>query len=140
MKTRKQILADAKKDPAKAQELDTVRAMMTGKPKVKTTELDKMALAKEKSQTVGEFLDWLIGTKGWTLASEHIHGPKCEGWDEHRGRFNPRGMTDYCKMGPDGRLWPASFTTENLLAEFFGIDLNKVEQERRSILAALRKY
>lgn len=104
-----------------------------------TPELDKIKLVKERSQAIGEFLDWLGGEKGVILAKSHTHGPACAGWDEGRGRFNPRGDGPYCELGPDGRLWPYRKQTEDLLAEFFDIDLKKVEKERRALLAAIKK-
>ena len=106
---------------------------------LKTPELDKLAAVKKESQAIGEFLDWLGDQKGAILATTHIHGPDCLGWDKERGKFNPAKIEEeYCRLGPDGRLWGYSKRTEDLLAEFFEIDLAKCEAERRAILARIR--
>ena len=100
------------------------------------TKLDKAATSEE---AIGEFLDWLGDQKGAILATTHIHGPDCLGWDKERGKFNPAKIEEeYCRLGPDGRLWGYSKRTEDLLAEFFEIDLAKCEAERRAILARIR--
>jgi hypothetical protein len=78
-----------------------------------TPELDKMEAVQEQSQTIGEFLEWLNG-KGISL----------------------------CKLGTAD--WEQNFhfpihdSTEKLLAEYFDIDLNKVEQEKQVLLAEWR--
>jgi hypothetical protein len=74
-----------------------------------TPELDKMKEAQPISQHLSGFLDWL-DEKGYTIAE------KCGDYLAQR-----RG------------------SKEELLAAFFGIDLKKVEQERRAILDAIRK-
>ena len=66
---------------------------------MKTTECDRLHAVKNRSQTIGEFLDWLK--------------------DEYE-IFLPKSIT-------------------NLLAEYFDIDLKRVERERRAILKELRK-
>lgn len=77
----------------------------------KTPECDKMKAVKPKSQAIGEFLEWLADEKGYAI---------CE---------NTRGARED---------WvPIRFNIEEILAEFFEIDLEKVEKERRAILAAL---
>jgi len=78
---------------------------------VETTECDKLAAVSGDSQTIGAFLDWLQSEKGYTL----------------------------CDVDRHDRFTPVSDGTQALLAEYFEIDLNKVEQERRGLLAALRE-
>lgn len=75
-------------------------------------EHEKLAKIGDQSQTVGEFLEWLTGTKGWTLA----HVP------------------DYY----ESTLVPVSYTITTLLAEFFDIDQTKVEAEKRAMLDEMR--
>lgn len=65
----------------------------------------------EESQIIGAFLDWLFYEKHRTIA--HI----------------PEGMEEWHPMGG---------SIENILAEYYNIDLRKVENERRSILEALQ--
>jgi hypothetical protein len=78
---------------------------------MKTPELEKMKAVQPKSQVIGEFLEWLTGEKEITLAK----------WSDH------------------DTLMPVHEHTEKLLAEFFGINLVKVEREKRMILEDLRK-
>ena len=68
----------------------------------------------DKSQVVGKFLDWLNSEKGIVLAR----------WVSEDGR---------------DELCPDYTSYERLLADFFEIDLVAVENEKRSILAQLRK-
>lgn len=89
---------------------------------IPTPECDKMAEVREKSQAIGEFLEWLRSEKGVRLGK----------------RF------DYTAEGLSGNdvdyseFMPYSYSTNRLLAEHFGIDMNKVEQEKRAILRDLR--
>lgn len=71
------------------------------------SELDKMEAVKEKSQAIGEFLEWLGG--------EDI--ALCR----YREKF--------------GRYIPFALNIEELLAAFFEIDLIKAESEKRKLLA-----
>lgn len=64
----------------------------------------------EASQAIGEFLD----ESGYVLA-EYV---EVEGFSEPK-------------------LLPASTSTEKIIADFFGIDLTKIETERRAMVASL---
>lgn len=82
---------------------------------MKTPELDKMLAVKEQSRTISEFLDWLDGQE-----------------------------FEICKYDEDASYEENLYrhidkTKEQILAEFFGIDLVKCEQERQQILDDLRK-
>jgi len=76
-----------------------------------TPELDKMQNVKHQSQPIGEFMEWL-----W---SRHIVLAKYESDEEMRPR-------------------PISYSIEQLLADFFEIDLKKVEEKKRAVLEYLR--
>ncbi len=75
-------------------------------------EHDRMAAISDKSQIIGEFLEWLNYTKG-------IH---------------------LCEQTPDmnDHWWTVDEDPEKLLAEFFSIDLTKIEAEKRAMLAEVR--
>lgn len=79
---------------------------------MKTPELDKMKKVSEDSQKIGEFLDWL------------------------KGKYEIARWGDI--SGVD-RLFPINENTEQLLADYFNIDLIKCEKERREILENIRK-
>ena len=76
-----------------------------------TPELDKMRAARDTSQTIGDFIDWLS--------------------------YNDMRICDYCDYG-EGEYHPTRLTIEQLLAKYYEIDLNKVEEERCAILNELR--
>ncbi len=79
-------------------------------------ECEKLQKHQEKSQIIGEFLDWLKNDQGYVIAH----------WDEGLHRDD------------DDQLYPCAKTIEQLLAEYFNIDLNKVEKERQQIIESLR--
>lgn len=81
---------------------------MTNPPQV--PECDRLSEVAPYSQKIGEFLDWCRAEKGWLLA----------------------GLTD------EGDIGPVIYSVTKVLAEFFRIDLDKVEEERRSILEYIR--
>ncbi len=77
-------------------------------------EHEKLEAVAEKSQLIGEFLEWLEGH--YTLAESR----------QPKGRLNQE-------------LWPARVSTEELLAKYFEIDTKKLEEEKRAILEAHRR-
>lgn len=82
---------------------------------MKTPEIDRMLEVKEDSQRIGEFLEWLaeqeIILAEWT-------GSDCVGCGE-----------GYVEI---------SQTREQLIANYFEIDLVKAEKERQAILDNIR--
>ena len=89
-----------------------------------TPELDKQSkiIHSGKAATVQEFYDWLRDEKKWVLARYVEEDERFEG-DEIYGE----------------QPVPVFVQPEELMAEFFGIDLKKIESERRALLDALRK-
>ena len=83
---------------------------------MKYPECEKLAAVSDKSQAIGAFLEWLRETKEYEIAK----------WD-----------TDD-RLGID-KLSPVHYSIESLLAEYFEIDMNKVEKERQQILEDVRK-
>lgn len=67
------------------------------------SEIEKMLKVKEKSQVIGEFIEWL--QENFVLAK-------------------------YYK----DKLYSEFISIEDLLAQYFNIDLKKVEEEKRKIL------
>jgi len=84
-------------------------------------EVEKIVAAQERSRTLSEFLDWLSENE-YSICrfEEHIR------YSEEPGDFTPEGW------------YPRRKSNEQLLADFFEIDLDKVEEERRQILGNLR--
>ena len=79
---------------------------------IPTPELDKMRAVKDRSQAIGEFIEWLRSKKSYEIA------------------FYPEGSD---------LLFPVNTSIEKLLADFFEIDLNKVDAEKRALLKQLRR-
>lgn len=75
-------------------------------------EHDKLQAISDKSQTIGEFLDWVRFEKDFILADRSVED--------------------------DDMLWPASYNITELLAEFFDINLDKIEAEKRAMLDHIR--
>lgn len=82
---------------------------------VSTPEHDKLKKVRTESNAIGAFLDWLLHERELEI---------CE--------MPEKSETYFPVHLPFG-------TIETLLAEYFNIDLKKIEQEKRAILAELRE-
>ena len=85
---------------------------------MKYPECEKLQKVKDKSQAIGVFLDWIRNEKEISFCK----------WQE-----------DEEDIAEGTGYYPIFTDTEKLLAEFFEIDLDKVEEERRTILENLRR-
>lgn len=83
-------------------------------------ECTKARAVSEESHAIGEFLD----TSGYVLA----HWIDCEDYHESGG---------HCQAG--SHLMPVPGSIEKVLADYFKIDLAKVETEKRAMLASIQK-
>jgi len=81
----------------------------------KYPQLHKLQSVKDKSQAIGEFLEWASDEKNLSLCNY------LERDEDGPGGWYPESMGT-------GRI-------EHLLAEFFGIDPGVLEDERRAMLA-----
>ena len=104
-------------------------------------EHQRMKAIADKSQSIGEFIEWLINKKnvhlghyptvcyhqdvdGSCALHQQVHRecPKnCEEYEEDQARFTE---------------W--SYNTQRLLAEFFEIDLKKIDAEKEQMLEEIR--
>jgi hypothetical protein len=95
-------------------------------PRTETRELpehERLHKIADKSQEIGTFLNWL-DEQGIYLSREHRHTDAC--WSNE------------CRLR-DGQLTRYYEPIQKLLARFYGIDLDKLEREKREILADIRK-
>jgi hypothetical protein len=85
---------------------------MSEVPKVETPELDRRSeiIRSGRAAAVQEFYDWLMADR-----------QLCE-WVDEEEQYLP------VRLG----------SGEQVLADFFGIDLNKIETEQRALLDAIR--
>lgn len=74
------------------------------------TECEKMYQLRDKTEVIGEFLEWLLDNYS-----------VCD-WDEENNRYEQRYQN-----------------IEQWLAEYFDIDLNKVEREKTALLQWIRE-
>ena len=100
----------------------------------KTPELDKILEHKEVSQAIGSFLDW--------LEYEAEFGPK-KG-EGRKAAIRATKLNDspvkLCIFDDDTGEWePVRLRIEEMLARYFGIDLNEVEKERFAVLEYVRE-
>lgn len=79
-------------------------------------ECEKMTNVRPQSDIVGEFLDWMSNKKEYNICEYHEDGP-----------------------GEAGGYYPINSNIEELLADFFEIDLKKIEEERRQMLDDIRR-
>lgn len=79
--------------------------------KKKYPEHEKVHQIHANSQVIGEFLSWLLNEQCYFL----------------------------CTVNKRDQFVPGHKNIENLLAEYYGIDLDALENEKQSMLASLRK-
>lgn len=102
-------------------------------------ELDKLSRVSGDSNKIGEFLEWMQ-SQGVKFAKYHIHDygdehdGECQpihGNEEEDREFNGCGLIT-------GDLVEVPMTIEENLAEYYAIDLKKVEEEKLAILKEIR--
>jgi hypothetical protein len=99
-----------------------------------TPELDRMSGCTDESQIIGSFIDW--------LATEARFGPQSgEGRKEAiRAQKLNASPVKLCLFDEKMDEWrPVGLRIEEILARYYDIDLNKVEDERRAILEHIRE-
>lgn len=85
---------------------------------METPELEKIQANRDVSQQIGQFLDWLRQEREVVLCT----------YDRRKSDKLDEEYYD-----------PITEGTEQLLAWYFDIDLNKAEKERRGLLSELQK-
>ena len=103
------------------------------------TELEKMEGVRERSQAIGEFIEWLSSTKSYHIA-KYLTDEEYESGDNVccvDGLYAKEQFKRH-EIGKE-ELMPIHIDIEKLLAEFFEIDLVKVEEERREILERIKE-
>lgn len=89
-----------------------------------TPMLDKMSVVSEKSQAIGEFLDWLQEEKEYSIRELRTLVKDRPAWNDQVE------VTEWL---------PIRQSTESLIAEFFGIDMAQADSERRVLLERVRQ-
>ncbi len=131
---------------------------------IETPMLDKMRGVHDDSETVGAFLEWLQGEQRlhllcWSTVEEEDECPgaslreRCYGGKTqeryrqigNEGRYEPDPKSPTCRRcNGTGRVtrsretWvPDGRTIEQLLAAYFGIDLQQVAEEKQAVYEAM---
>lgn len=113
----------------------------------KYPEHDKLSEVSDKSQVCGEFLEWLQGGyEGSPSPSIQLcvwrEASDLPRWlDSRTGEpttFAHRRAVENPDWHPAGYYTPG-MNTKDLLGAFFGIDNEKVEQEKKAMLAEIRE-
>ncbi|APU88960.1 hypothetical protein Rctr197k_163 [Virus Rctr197k] len=95
-----------------------------------TPEHDKLRSVAGDTQKLGAFLEWLAAD-GVVLARHHHHGAGCYEVED-RGIAGVR-IHLTCELAEDD-LMPDYETIQKRLARYVGIDLEKLEEEKRALL------
>lgn len=90
-------------------------------------EHERMHKIKDKSQAIGEFLEWL-GGQHMAVCQRHEHS--------HDNGCYEKGKLE-CGLYDD-TYYPIFESIEKILARHFDIDLDKIEAEKQAMLASLR--
>lgn len=88
------------------------------------TECKRMIEVHDKSQAVGEFLEWLGNVKKYTICRQRTDDEVANNIRHTGGRPTFAG----------GDFVPVPTISERILAEYFEIDLNKFEAETRALI------
>lgn len=93
-------------------------------------EHEKLKMCRDRSQTVGEFLQWLESggldeAKGLRLGGIELAYHE-EYWDRQAGIDGDHVRSNH--------LTPLNWSLWNLLAAYFEIDNDKIEDEKRAML------
>jgi len=109
-------------------------------------ECEKLSAVSGESNKIGAFLDWLneqhIVLADYQEHCDHIEsrcaGERCDMDHEIGSWACGKDCEDYAPTSGN-QLFPIRKPIESLLANYFEIDLAKVEKERRQILEDIRK-
>ena len=89
--------------------------------RIATPELDKIQANRTESQSIGDFLDWLRNDHNLSLC-----------------KYDEKAICEDCEEEVGGYI-SSHLSVEQLLAQYFGVDLNKAEEERQALLAQIRE-
>lgn len=98
-----------------------------------TPQSDRLLAVHGESQAIGEFLDWLFREKEIVLARwlSHEH--------DDEGCYDEGGFKTCTLSVIESNLTLQPMGIERLLAEYFRVDLDAVDRERRATLDKLKE-
>jgi hypothetical protein len=92
---------------------------------LKCPECEKLAKVHEESQKIGFFLEWLFYAKGVL----------CK-WHDARKEWVDEKHDDY--FWESQGYYPIRENIDQILADYFEIDMNKIDAERNALLNSIR--
>jgi hypothetical protein len=108
----------------------------------------KLAKVGEESQAIGEFIDFGMPRLGLNFYAEYEVDCECRACGDSRARhFHTEEELATAVVDEHGRITtpvkykkmlPATKSIQAILAEYFGIDQDKIEAEKRAMLEELR--
>lgn len=107
-----------------------------------TPELDKMSAIKDRSQIIGDFLEWL---KERNIELCHLHqcGEHCDRRScDVRDQYVPGVVLTKEEAVAEklaGQQLKTARSTQDVLAAYFGLNMDAVEDERRALLDHIRE-
>lgn len=104
-------------------------------------EHEKLTAIKEKSQAGGELLEWLLCAKNLVLCEQHEHAPACYCPIDHAHTEACEDVSGKPCCGLlEGSYYPTPQPIVRLLEEHFGIDRQRLAEEKEALLASLRSH
>ncbi len=100
-------------------------------------EHDKLSAISDKSQAIGEFLDWLM-YGGLDESAHHPGQVRKESFGSIELAFR-RHRKYHKEEERDHDLTPLNWPVKHILAAYFEIDSDKIEAEKRAMLDAISK-
>lgn len=106
-------------------------------------EHDRLSAVAERSQEIGEFVEWLqihgVHLMSWRALRDYRSCIRCDDGTRMSGR-----PCTYCegtgRVPIEREQWVQdSRSITQLLADYFAIDLDQIEVEKRAMLDALRR-
>ena len=99
-------------------------------------ELERLSSVSDKSQAIAEFVEWLKYEKKFQICEyEESTWLTPDGEEVHKAGINREKDIRILTEG----FQPVHTSIQDLLAEYFKIDLQKVEVERRRVLDDFRR-
>lgn len=106
-------------------------------------EHEKLHKVTDRSQAIGTFLDTGVGPMNLCLYERRFYDCECDVCNDRKAEFARWHTQEEKDSAVDGRVqienWvPTQRTIDSILAEYFGIDLDKIDAEKADMLARLR--
>lgn len=106
-------------------------------------EHDKLSAIKDESHAIGSFIDHGLPKMHMAIYQRVIRDCECQHCEAGHGDRSRWHTEDELATIVDGKVqitawYPTHRSIERILAEYFDIDLDKIDDEKRAMLAAMR--